>query len=129
MVSANGKIPAGSATISPTAKILGDTKLNLDKCPDRNASVYLTQKFEVLSIETLEEINQGEEILFSGRQNMRNLNNSVQKGLQGSLNSSVADILRRSRESRQNSSLSKDQNRQLKLSSVSRVPRIQTARG
>lgn len=29
MVSANGKIPAGSASINPTSKILGDTKLNL----------------------------------------------------------------------------------------------------
>ena len=53
------------------------------------------------------------------------------KGFQGSLNTSVADVLRRSRESRQNSSISKENLSKFKFSeanSVNRVPAIQTER-
>lgn len=45
MVSANGKIPAGSVNINPTLRILTENKLCLEKCPDRNACVYITQRF------------------------------------------------------------------------------------
>ena len=37
MISANGKIPAGSITLNATTPILTDKKAALEKCPDKNA--------------------------------------------------------------------------------------------
>lgn len=48
MVSANGKIPAGTVTLNPTEKIVIDKKSSLEKCPDKNAEVTYTMTFEKL---------------------------------------------------------------------------------
>jgi hypothetical protein len=45
MISVNGKIPAGTVSISPTETILTDRRAPLEKCPDKNAEAVMTQKF------------------------------------------------------------------------------------
>jgi hypothetical protein len=46
MVSANGRIPAGTVIINPTEKIILDKKSPLEKCPDKNAEVTYTESYE-----------------------------------------------------------------------------------
>lgn len=50
MVSANGKIPAGSVTINPVQKTVVDKKSYLQKCPDKNAYAVYTGSFEKVKI-------------------------------------------------------------------------------
>lgn len=50
MVSANGRIPAGTVTINPTEKIILDKKVPLEKCPDKNAEVAYTESYEKVRV-------------------------------------------------------------------------------
>ena len=45
MVSANGKIPAGTVTLTPNEKVITDRRAPLEKCPDKNAEATYTQSF------------------------------------------------------------------------------------
>jgi hypothetical protein len=53
MISVNGKIPAGSVSINPTERVMGDKKVGLEKCPDKNAEVIFSLNFEKVKMERI----------------------------------------------------------------------------